>query len=64
VRADAVDGPSTPASSLFQKKAENTTPTIQAVIRQARRDADLHAAGVELGDARGARYRDDQESIV
>jgi hypothetical protein len=31
MRADAVDGPSIPASSLFQKKAENTTLTIQAV---------------------------------
>jgi hypothetical protein len=31
MRADAVDGPSTPASSLFQNKAENTTLTIQAV---------------------------------
>jgi 2-phospho-L-lactate transferase/gluconeogenesis factor (CofD/UPF0052 family) len=30
-RADAVIGPSTPASSLFQKTAENT---IQAVIRE------------------------------
>jgi hypothetical protein len=26
VRADADAGPSTPASSLFQKKAENTIP--------------------------------------
>ena len=32
-KADAVIGPSTPASSLLQKKAAYTTPTIQAVIR-------------------------------
>src|SRR5258707_3177789 len=31
-KAGADIGPSTPASSLLQKKADNTTPTIQAVI--------------------------------
>jgi len=31
----AVIGPSTPASSLLQKKAGYTTPTMQAVIHQA-----------------------------
>jgi hypothetical protein len=36
MRADAVDGPSTPASSLFQNKAENTTLTIQAVDEAAK----------------------------
>ena len=31
-KADAAIGPSTPVSSMLQKKADNTTPTIQAVI--------------------------------
>jgi hypothetical protein len=41
-KADADTGPSTPASSLFQKSAENTIPTIQPDIPtapQARRNS-------------------------
>jgi len=30
---DAAIGPSTPVSSMLQKKADNTTPTIQAAVR-------------------------------
>jgi hypothetical protein len=33
-RADAATGPSTPASLLLQKKADTTTPTIQAAVAE------------------------------
>lgn len=36
-KADAAIGPSTPVSSMLQKKADNTTPTIQAVVPIYRR---------------------------
>jgi hypothetical protein len=60
VKADAVIGPSTPASSLFQKKAENTTPTIQAVIRRQRRARRQHP----LCQSAKRRTGDDHEILA